>query len=373
MQTALFVTTTPLAVEGNGISIKIRAQVEALVELGYRVDVASVEQTGIIISTSAVPKRRTVPLSGAFRYSYLKVLADEILQSGPAYDLVYIRNPSGGLYALYLPYFLKKIRKIAKSVALEVPSYPYDREAKTIRAKFSLAIHKLARLRIRNYIDVVVYMGKNVDKIWGLPALQIYNCCNPADVPMAGKAAADDGVVKFVGVANLNYWHGYDRLIAGIAEYYRQGGRRAIEFHVVGDTEPTAGELRKLSYELGLSDHVIFHGSVHAEKLSQLLSVDMVGVDALARHRSGNNYNDSLKSKEYCFRGLPFIKSHEDEPFDDEDFVLTISADEAPVNVSQVLSWIDNLEFGSAEIRAFALNRFVWSRQLEKVLAHLRV
>lgn len=40
--------------------------------------------------------------------------------------------------------------------------------------------------------------------------------------------------LHLIGVAEVHYWHGYDRLIHGLGEYYRQYHDKEIYFHIVG-------------------------------------------------------------------------------------------------------------------------------------------
>ena len=45
-------------------------------------------------------------------------------------------------------------------------------------------------------------------------------------------------------MAEVHYWHGYDRLIAGLGEYYSQlptanGQRQEVYFHIVGGVGPS--------------------------------------------------------------------------------------------------------------------------------------
>lgn len=86
---------------------------------------------------------------------------------------------------------------------------------------------------------------------------------------------------------------------------------------------PTSGaesELKALVDKLNLRKYVIFHGPQHGDALTKIFESSNIAVDSLGRHRSNNEYNCSLKSKEYCARGLPFVKSHKDDAFEGTNY-----------------------------------------------------
>ena len=41
--------------------------------------------------------------------------------------------------------------------------------------------------------------------------------------------------IRLVAVAGLAKWHGYDRLLEGLGEYYRTDVERKVIFHIVGE------------------------------------------------------------------------------------------------------------------------------------------
>lgn len=45
--------------------------------------------------------------------------------------------------------------------------------------------------------------------------------------------------LHLIGVAEVHYWHGFDRLVRGLADYYRNNPEYKVYFHIVG---PLSGE-----------------------------------------------------------------------------------------------------------------------------------
>ncbi|WP_417223847.1 hypothetical protein [Amphritea sp.] len=369
MKKALYVTSNMMLKKGDGIAKKIISQKKALVGLGYSVDFSCKEKSGGSLALCGSEEKIT--FDTPLKYSYFKCLAKILKDRLFEYDLVYIRNPHGGLYSLWMLYFLKIVRKKSKKIILEIPHFPYDIEASEIKTKVSVAAHKLIRPFLYKYVDTIVFMGESIDEIWNIPAIQLHNCCDADEIEesLPGSREWDD--FNFIGVANLAYWHGYDRLINGLYDYYKNGGRGDIKFHIVGDTEPTLSILKRLVCSLNMQEKIIFHGRLDGSELNLLFIGDVVGVDSLGRHRCGSSYNDSLKSKEYCFRDIPFIKSHMDVSFDNVDFVYDVSAEESNVDVDAIQVWLKNLRFNKGCIRNFAEIKFNWESQMQKFLDDL--
>ena len=99
---------------------------------------------------------------------------------------------------------------------------------------------------------------------------------------------------------------------------------------------------KELTEKYALQDHVVFHGAMHGEELDQLLEQCTLGVDSLARHRTGISVLSSLKSREYGAKGIPFINSCDIDIVDDTfPYFLRIPADETPVDINAVAAFYD--------------------------------
>ena len=62
-----------------------------------------------------------------------------------------------------------------------------------------------------------------------------------------------------------------------------------------------------------------------------------LGVDSLARHRSGISVLSSLKSREYGAKGIPIINSCKIDIIDNDfPYLLQVPADESPIDMEKV-------------------------------------
>ena len=95
-----------------------------------------------------------------------------------------------------------------------------------------------------------------------------------------------------------------------------------------------------------------------------------VAIGSLGRHRSGITTIKTLKNREYASRGIPFIYSENDEDFDNQSYILKAPADESPINIDAIISFLDNNNFQPEDIRK-TVEHLSWKRQMEIVVNHL--
>ena len=120
-------------------------------------------------------------------------------------------------------------------------------------------------------------------------------------------------------------------------------------------------------------------GAMHGEALDALYETCALGIDSLARHRSGIHVLSSLKSREYGAKGLPMINSCKIDIFEDGfPYLLRVPADESPVDMQAVIAFYDRCfctgksrtEVGR-EIRDYVEARSGMKQTLEAVVKRL--
>ena len=74
-----------------------------------------------------------------------------------------------------------------------------------------------------------------------------------------------------------------------------------------------------------------------------------------------NNFHTSL------FRKFSGIYSENDSDFDDKPYIIKASADESPINVGEIIDYIDNHDINPAEIRK-TVEHLSWKYQMRIVL-----
>lgn len=253
-------------------------------------------------------------------------------------------------YSIALALFYKHLSRKGCTVLLEVPTYPITQRWTTIKTSleqrmFTTALHQLYNTTI-NSLGIFYFKSgvsrivnnNGFSEIWGIKTLKIHNAVDVSAMPKHNQRHIDDSHVTLIGVANIAKWHGYDRVILGMKEYYRSNPRTDVIFHIVGDGLEVAN-LKSLASDSIVSEKIIFHGTVVGAELNRLFDDSDIGVSILGSHRSHMKTCDSLKSKEYCARNLPFITGMIEDLYIDKEFVFVVKDDESPIDIKQVVEF----------------------------------
>ena len=294
-------------------------------------------------------------------------------------------NNIDGLYIRYLMSdfkFLKLLRKAKKknkTVCLEMPTYPYQKELdwynlKTIR-------DYIYRKHLYKYVDHIFYIGcnKRIDKIFGIDCERISNGIDFDTIPVC-KHIPSSNSIRLIAVGDLQKSHGYERIIKGISKYYSEGGDRNIVFTIVGD-----GYERQfyedLSSELHITDHVKFTGYLTDDDLDNAYNNADIGVEVFGLFKRGINISSSLKSREYLARGIPFICGVKNDIIDkDFPYCLFFPNNESIVNIVDVINFYDriysknlNSEIISTTIREYSKKIASWETTMKPVFEYFRL
>ena len=160
-----------------------------------------------------------------------------------------------------------------------------------------------------------------------------------------------------------------------MGEYCRlhPNGRRVF-LHVVGweDDRGTTSNgyltIAQTAEKYGVTPYVIYHGKLFGKALDDVFNQCVFAIGSLGRHRSGITTIKTLKNREYAARGIPFIYSENDADFDGKPYILKAPADESPVNMQRILSFIDNYKPAPTEIRSSVMH-LSWRCQMAQVIA----
>lgn len=303
------------------------------------------------------------------------------------YECVYKYCKDNGIQFVYARCFqnanpflirlFKKLNQLGIKSVTEIPTYPYDQEFATFdrKAQMELKIDQLFRNRLSKEMSAIVTFS-DAERIFGQRTIRISNGVDFDSIPIHDYHPTEDGAIHLIGVAEVHIWHGYDRLIAGIGEYYRNTvTSRQVYFHIVGGVHPHERYkqnafhpgLQAIIDKYGIQDRVIFHGQLFGEELDNVFNQCCFAIGSLARHRSGITVIKTLKNREYATRGIPFIYSEQDSDFDNQPYVLKAVPDESPVNIQEILDFIDDHQFKPEAIRQ-TVEHLSWKIQMNRVI-----
>jgi hypothetical protein len=175
--------------------------------------------------------------------------------------------------------------------------------------------------------------------------------------------------LNLIGVAEIHRWHGFDRIIKGLANYYSKRQDYIVKFHVVGYFFSAEGEaeFKQIISENHMEDYVILYGKRHGKTLDQIFDWCDMGIGSLGRHRVGIQQIKTLKNREYAARGIPFIYSETDSDFDDKPYVLKAPANDLPIDIPKIIDFYKKLSMSPIEIRNSILD-LSWNHQMKHVI-----
>ncbi len=231
---------------------------------------------------------------------------------------------------------------------------------------------------IRKYSDGIVGVTDQITRYQlsrsgdpDKPHITIGNGFNVDSVSVRKPVACQVQDLNLLCVANVNRWHGLDRLIRGLGAYR---GPVRVMLHIAGDGPELSG-LKKLMNESDAGDKVIFHGFSTGKDLDDLFNTCDIAIGSLALHRIGLTEASVLKAREYCARGIPYIIASADPDFsDDFPFIFRIPADETPVDLQKVIEFAHRVCTDPAhprKMRSYAAENLDWSVKMKRLKAFL--
>lgn len=367
--------------EASGISKKMLAQIKGLRQNGHEVRVCYYD--------IAADGHRCRYIDGTVIKDYGKGSLAAIRQR-MSFDCIYdycIREHIEFVYARcfqnanpWLIRFFKRLKIASIHAVTEIPTYPYDEEFKNFffKQRMGLRIDQLFRHRLYRYMDALVTFS-DADEIFGQRTIRISNGVDFDSIPLHNcQLSISNSQLNLIGVAEVHIWHGYDRLIAGIGEYYKNGGKRNVVFHIVGGVHPyeryKANQfhpgMQAIIDKYGIAEKIIFHGQLFGDELTKVFNQSQFAIGSLGRHRSGITVIKTLKNREYATRGIPFIYSEQDSDFDQQPYVLKAPANESPIDIQKIIDFVDHFSMKPEEIRK-TVEHLSWKRQMEEVLRQI--
>ena len=361
----------------SGISKKIHYQVKGLRQNGHEVHLCYYDFD---------------PRGHRCRYVGNKVIADygtgalAAIRSRTQLDCIYNYCAVNAIEMVYARSFMNaspilvrlfhKLNKRGIKCITEIPTYPYDSEFKgyPLKYKIPLYIDKLFRKALAKKMEAIVTFS-NEETIFGKRTICISNGIDLDSIPIHNPKKQND--IHLIAVAEIHYWHGFDRLVAGMGEYYKLNpDARKVFFHVVGweDDRGTTSNgyltVEQTAKKYNIGQYVVNHGKLFGDKLNEVFNQCVFAIGSLGRHRSGITNIKTLKNREYAARGIPFIYSETDNDFEDKPYIIKAPADESPVNIKQIIDFIDTHDVNPTEIRN-TVEHLSWRFQMEKVVREI--
>lgn len=359
--------------KANGISKKIHYQVKALKECGVDVrlcyyDITSNGDRRWMVDDEVIADFGTGTTAKLWKRVYYSPIIEYARREN--IGLVYIRSHhNANPFTLKL---VKRLKRTGARVVMEIPTYPYDQEYVSSSMKLYLIIDQCFRRQLSKHLDGIVTFS-NAETIFGGKTIRISNGIDFDAIPMRRHSENDTTKeLHLIAVAEVHYWHGLDRMVKGLADYYRTNPEYKVYFHIIG---PLSGEREReeilpVIRDNHLEPYVILHGPLHGDELDAQFERADFAIGSLGRHRSGITYIKTLKNREYAARGFAFAYSETDEDFDSMPYVWKVPADESPIDIPKLMEFQQSLKITPAEIRE-SVRPLSWKAQMQKVVGEI--
>lgn len=167
----------------------------------------------------------------------------------------------------------------------------------------------------------------------------------PREVPNLN---SDFKMIFLKGAGTEADFNGLDRVFKGIHLYK---GPYQIQFYLYGLN--LQAEKKAIS-ELGIDNQVFTGDFIQKSEIDLLMNAVHIGIGALAVHRKGFTETTTIKTREYCARGIPFVAGHNDPDFtgkeESNSFVLQLPSNDTPIDIAEIIDWYKKLDFKTSSV-----------------------
>ncbi len=376
-----------------GVVEKIKGQLAAFSRAGFSIDNISPEDKGSIVLKKSngsleIYKGSRSVFSGKGFFSKLiqhfKVIwfgslnftSCESKIITEKYDAVYLRFFLPGKDLITL---LKRIKKDSPNTVLflEYPTLSVEALFKTdLIRRISFLLNR-SRIKIMNSLsDYIITLTKD-EYLFGKPALFMANGIELSRISPINPPCDAERVIILGVASDCAFYHGFDRVIKGLAKYKNTGGSTQVLFRIISNPlSRNMGELKALVNDLKVEDMVSFELPKIREELAKEYNHVHIGMGTLALHRIGLRDNYSLKHREYAAFGLPFVMSEGDDHFEDSPFVFKVERDESPLEIQAVVDFYKSVcskyPNYSKAFRSSIENIITWEAQMKNVFEAIK-
>ena len=351
----------------NGISKKISYQVNALKACGMDVSLCYMDETSSkkrMVDDAVIADYGNGTISKVRKRTEFASIAQYAEQNG--IEFVYIRsNHNANFFTISM---VKRMKRAGMKVVMEIPTYPYDSEYQAQGITNQILQDRMFRKSLAANLDAIVTFSDYAE-IFGQKTIRISNGIDFDSVKMKSTVNDTSKELNLIGVAEIHKWHGFDRLVKGLAAYYATPQDYIVRFHIVGYFFSAEGEqeFKRMIAENNMEEYVVLYGKRHGEELDDIFDKCDFGIGSLGRHRVGIQRIKTLKNREYAARGIPFVYSETDSDFDNRPYVLKVPADESPVDIQGIISFYRQQNLSAQDIRR-SIADLSWQNQMRLVL-----
>lgn len=347
----------------HGIIQKVLGQKEAFENLGWQAEIFFWDHN--VVTDDSGKKLFFLP-AYLKRYFFFSGIRKQIANHESKTDLVYIRYPFASPAFIG---FLKSLKKIHSNVkfVLEVPTYPYKQEFYRV-SRWKYLVDQYFQKNLKRYIDLAVVIG-NETPFGGINSLYLTNGITIKKGELVERIT--DHSIKMIAVGHWRSWHGLDRVINGLSEYYSTDWKKIVQLQIIGDGEELNNYI-KLVTEKKLQKYITFSGKMTDVEVVKACNLADIGVGVLGSHRKGLLLHSPLKHRTYISCGLPVFFSTPDPDLSKElPFVLQVEENDKNIDIQKVINFVGNNKNTRIEIVDYAITTLSWEIRIQKIIDQL--
>ena len=260
------------------------------------------------------------------------------------YNVVYMRRPF--YFSCYTICTIRQIKKNNRNctIIIEIPTYPYDGEYKISDIPLMIK-DKIWRRCLYRYVDYFAVVGTYEyipKKLWGIKTVPFENGVNTKEIKTR-KNIAPNNAINLLAISSMSRWHGYERVIIGLDDYYKNGGSENVHIYFVGE----GGEKKyyqKLCEKKTIKEKVHFLGLKCGDDLMDVVNkYGDIGLCSFGRYKSKMKNSTDLKSREYLAYGIPIITGAPLGYIENSDFCLEFPNDASVVDINKIVEFYKKL------------------------------
>lgn len=378
MSKVFYITRYPL-LQNSNLKAKFDGQMKAWDKLGYDVYYLAYDDKHIYLIHRKIKRpimRVFATSSGLFYhiivYICLYISALRILRLMPwdQSDFAYIRSMPQEFFWRKMT---KRMSKMSMKIVIEIPTYIREGGEKP-RLYIRFFMWLLSPFSKDNKIDLYTLIGDKSDGFYrGKPAINIDNGVDSASIPE--RIIKSHEYINLLALGYMADWHGFDRVIEGLARYSQ---KEKVHFYIVGpDGDGSLKKWQQLAEKYKLLDIVHFTGPRFGEELFETINKCDVAFSSLGMYRKNCLYASDLKSREYMSRGMPFVYVVNDPVLDEypSKYATKFPDDSSPIDIDKVVDFFHSFSPSNKmvqEMREYANKYMTWEKQFEKVINYFK-
>lgn len=187
--------------------------------------------------------------------------------------------------------------------------------------------------------------------------------------------------IRLLAVATFQKSHGYERVIKGLAQYYRGSADSKIELYLVGNGEETV-KYKKMVQRYELEPYVILCGRKIGSELDYLYESMDIALGPFGLYKRKIFKSSSLKVREYLAKGMPIISGCHEDAFERGKpgrYYLEFPNDNTPIDIKMIVDFYKsiyetdmNRKQIHKEIREYAKKTVDLSVTMQPVIEYIR-